>query len=55
MQGTTLLVRTRDDSLVGRTKATGALMMPSPLMRSRIGWAARVGSTGVAAPGRNDL
>jgi glycosyltransferase involved in cell wall biosynthesis len=50
VQGTTHLVRVQDTSLLRRTIATDALMMPSSLMRSRIGWAARVGSMGVAAP-----
>jgi glycosyltransferase involved in cell wall biosynthesis len=47
--GTAHLVRVRDGSLVRRTDAAGALMTPSTLLRSRIGWAARVGSIGFAA------
>ena len=48
--GTMHAVRVRDDSLVRRTKAAAALMLPSSLLRSRIGWAARVGTAGVATP-----
>jgi glycosyltransferase involved in cell wall biosynthesis len=47
--GTAHLVRMRDNSLVRRTDSAGAVMTPSTLFRSRIGWAARVGSLGVAA------
>lgn len=47
--GTAHLVRVRDTSLVRRTDAANALMTPSTLHRSRIGWAAKVGSLGVAA------
>ena len=47
--GTAHLVRMRDDSLVRRTDAAKALMTPSTLLRNRIGWAARVGSIGIAA------
>ena len=50
--GTTHLDRVRNDSLVRRTQAFAALMTPSTLFQSRIGWAARVGAIGVAA--RND-
>ncbi len=49
VQGTAHLVRMRANSLVKRTGAANALMTPSPLMRSRIGWAVRVGLLGVAA------
>jgi glycosyltransferase involved in cell wall biosynthesis len=48
--GTAHIIRTGQTSLVGRTCAAHALMTPSTLLRSRIGWAARVGSAGVAAP-----
>lgn len=48
--GTAHLVRVRNASLVRRTASASALMTPSSLLRCRIGWAARVGSTGVAAP-----
>lgn len=48
--GTTHLVRMQATSLVRRTAAVNALVTPSTLLRSRIGWAARVGSAGVAAP-----
>ena len=47
--GTAHLVRVRDTSLVRRTVGANALMTPSSLLRSRIGWAARVGTMGVAA------
>jgi glycosyltransferase involved in cell wall biosynthesis len=46
--GTAHLVRMRDDSLVRQTDAAKALMTPSSLFRSRIGWVARVGSRGIA-------
>jgi glycosyltransferase involved in cell wall biosynthesis len=46
--GTAHLVRVRPASLVRRTTADNALMPPSTLLRSRIGWAVRVGSIGVA-------
>jgi glycosyltransferase involved in cell wall biosynthesis len=48
--GTVHFVRVRETSLVRRTDAANALMTPSSLMRRRIGWAASVGSVGVAAP-----
>jgi len=48
--GTAHLVRVRATSLVQRSKAANALMTPSTLLRSRIGWATRVGSVGVAVP-----
>jgi glycosyltransferase involved in cell wall biosynthesis len=48
--GTAHLIRARKTSLVKRSDAANALMTPSTLLRSRIGWAARVGSVGVAAP-----
>lgn len=48
--GTTHLIRVRDNSLVRRTQAVAALMTPSTLFRSRLGWGARVGTIGVAAP-----
>jgi glycosyltransferase involved in cell wall biosynthesis len=48
--GTIHLIRMRANSLVRRTDAANALMTPSTLLRSRIGWAARVGSIGAAAP-----
>ena len=48
--GTTHLVRMRPTSLVQRTAAVNALVTPSTLLRSRLGWAARVGTAGVAAP-----
>lgn len=47
--GTAHLVRVRDTSLVRRTAGSNALMTPSTLLRSRVGWAARVGAAGVAA------
>ena len=47
--GTAHLVRVRETSLVRRTDAANALMTPSTLLRRRIGWAARVGSVGIAA------
>ncbi len=47
--GTTHLVRVRDTSLVRRTLAKGALITPSSLLRSRVGWAADVGAAGVAS------
>lgn len=46
--GTTHLIRVRPTSLITRTKAAKALTTPSTLMRTRIGWATRVGSIGVA-------
>ena len=49
--GTAHLVRVRGDSLVRRTDLAKALMTPSTLFRSRIGWAVRVGSIGIAASG----
>jgi glycosyltransferase involved in cell wall biosynthesis len=49
--GTAHLVRMRDDSLVRRTDLAKALMTPSTLFRNRIGWAARVGSLGIASSG----
>jgi glycosyltransferase involved in cell wall biosynthesis len=49
VQGTTHLVRMRANSLVRRTDVANALMTPSTLWRDRIGWAARVGTVGVAA------
>jgi glycosyltransferase involved in cell wall biosynthesis len=45
--GTVHLVRVREGSLVRRSAK--ALMTPSTLFRHRIGWAARVGTLGVAA------
>jgi glycosyltransferase involved in cell wall biosynthesis len=48
--GTAHLVRVRANSLMKRTDAVNSLMTPSTLMRSRIGWAVRVGLVGVAAP-----
>ncbi len=42
--GTAHLIRVRTNSLVKRTIAANALMTPSTLLRSRIGWALRVGS-----------
>jgi glycosyltransferase involved in cell wall biosynthesis len=48
--GTAHLVRMRDASLVKRSITVNALMTPSTLLRSRIGWAATVGSIGIAAP-----
>ena len=47
--GTAHLVRMRDDFLVRLADAAKALMTPSTLFRSRVGWAARVGSLGIAA------
>jgi glycosyltransferase involved in cell wall biosynthesis len=47
--GTAHLVRIRDDSLVRRTDLAKTLMTPSTLFRRRVGWAARVGSLGIAA------
>jgi len=47
------LIRVREGSLLRRTDMVNALMTPSTLLRSRIGWAARVGSVGVAAPNAN--
>jgi len=49
--GTAHLVRIRADSLVRRTDAANALVTPSTLLRRRVGWSARVGASGVAAPG----
>jgi glycosyltransferase involved in cell wall biosynthesis len=49
--GTAHLVRARANSLVRRTDVASALMTPSTLFRSRVGWAARVGSSGIAASG----
>jgi glycosyltransferase involved in cell wall biosynthesis len=51
--GTVHLIRVRANSLVRRSDAVNVLMTPSTLLRSRIGWAARVGSVGVAAPSGN--
>ncbi len=48
--GTAHLVRMRDTSLVRRTTGSNALMTPSTLLGSRVGWAGRVGTMGVAAP-----
>ena len=50
VMGTAHLVRVRDNSLVRRAKSANALMTPSTLLGSRIGWAARAGAAGVAAP-----
>ncbi len=50
VSGTAHLIRVRKTSLVRRSDAENALVTPSTLLRSRIGWAARVGSVGVAAP-----
>ena len=46
--GTVHLVRVREMSLVRQTRAAHALMTPSTLMRSRVGWATRVGTIGIA-------
>jgi glycosyltransferase involved in cell wall biosynthesis len=51
--GTAHLIRVQANSLVKRTDAANALMTPSTLMRSRIGWALRVGMVGLAAPDAN--
>jgi glycosyltransferase involved in cell wall biosynthesis len=45
--GTAHMIRVRASSLLRRTMGARALMAPSNLMRSRIGWARDVGSTGV--------
>jgi glycosyltransferase involved in cell wall biosynthesis len=47
--GTAHLIRVGQNSLVRRTAASDVLVTPSTLLRSRVGWAARVGSLGVAA------
>lgn len=48
VRGTTHLLRVRDTSLLRRTMGAKALMTPSDLMRSRIGWAKTAGYLGVA-------
>ena len=53
--GTAHLVRVRDNSLVRRTAGLNSLMIPSTLLRSRIGWATQVGSLGIAAPPARSL